>query len=150
MKVILRETIESLGNVGDEVDVAKGYARNYLLPRKKVVLATEANRRVIERERAKLELKAAEERSLAEAEALKIKDTVCTVAAKVSEEDRLYGSVTARDIVKALQDKGFEVEKKMVLLEEPIKTLGTYTVAIQFHPDIKPEITVEVVAEQEI
>ncbi len=150
MKVILKETIESLGIVGDEVTVANGYARNYLLPQKKAVLSTSANRNLIERVKKQLDIKDVENRTLAEAMSKKIQGVVCTISAKVSEEDRLYGSVTTRDIVDQLQAQGLEVERKMVMLSEPIKTLGSYIVPVQLHPDINPEITVKVVAEEQV
>ncbi len=148
MKVILREAIESLGTVGDEVAVAKGYARNYLIPQKKAVLATSANRKLIERDRTGLELKAIKDKSKAEAMAEKVQGAVCTIAAKVSEDDRLYGSVTSRDIVDKLQKQGLEVDRRMILLSEPIKTIGSYVVPVQLHPDVRPEITVKVVTEE--
>jgi large subunit ribosomal protein L9 len=148
MKVILRETIDSLGTVGDEVSVANGYARNYLVPQKKAVLATPGNRKLVEQEKKKLELRAIKDKSMAEALAEKIQGAVCTISAKVSDEDRLYGSVTTRDVTDQLLAHGLEVEKKMVMLSEPIKTLGSYIVPIQLHPEVKPEITVKVVAEE--
>jgi len=148
MKVILRETIESLGTVGDEVTVANGYARNYLLPRKKAVLATAANSNLLERENKQLELKIVKDRNKAEAMAKTIQGAICTIAAKVSEDDRLYGSVSRRDIQDQLKAQGFEVDRKTILLSEPIKTLGSYIVPVQLHPDVNPEITVKVVAEE--
>ena len=148
MKVILREMMESLGTVGDEVDVAKGYARNYLLPQKKAVLATPANRNLIKRERKQLELRAIQDRAKAEVLAEKIQGALCTISAKVSEDDRLYGSVTTRDIAEQLQSQGFEVDRRMVMLSEPIKTLGSYIVPVQLHPGVNPEVTVKVVAEE--
>ncbi|NVM57712.1 MAG: 50S ribosomal protein L9 [Desulfobacterales bacterium] len=151
MKVILSETIESLGTIGDEVTVADGYARNYLLPQKKAILATRANRKLIEREKAQLELKAIKDkdRDNAEVMANKIQGAVCTIVANVSEEDRLYGSVSTRDIADQLKAQGFEVDRKMVMLSEPIKALGSYIVPVRLHPDVRPEITVKVIAEQE-
>jgi large subunit ribosomal protein L9 len=148
MKVILREMIESLGTVGDEVTVANGYARNYLLPQKKAVLATPANRNMIKRERKQLEQRAIKDRGKAEVLAQKIQGAVCTISGKVSEDERLYGSVTTRDIAEQLQAQGFEVYRKMVQLSEPIKTLGSYIVPVQLHPDVNPEVTVKVVAEE--
>jgi len=148
MKVILRETIDSLGTVGDEVSVADGYARNYLVPQKKAVLATPGNRKLVEQEKKKLEVRAIKDKGMAEALAEKIQGAVCTISAKVSEEDRLYGSVTTRDVTDQLLAQGLEVEKKMIMLSEPIKTLGSYIVPVQLHPDVKPEITVKVVAEE--
>lgn len=147
MKVILKETINSLGIIGSEVDVAKGYARNYLLPQNKAVAATPQNRRMLEQESARFELQIAKERKLAEEMAQKLEGVVCTIAAKVSEEDRLYGSVSVRDIVDALAKQDIIVEKRMVLLNEPIKTIGTYNVPIRVYKEVEPEITVEIVPE---
>ena len=149
MKVILTETIESLGIIGSEVDVAKGYARNYLLPQRKAVTPTEANRKSMEQEKAKFELQIAKEKAFAEEMASRLEGVSCTIPAKVSEEDRLYGSVTIRDIADALAAQGVEVDKQMILLTEPLKTLGTYTVPIRVYTDVEPEITVEVVPEEE-
>jgi large subunit ribosomal protein L9 len=148
MKVILRETIESLGTVGDEVTVANGYARNYLFPQKKAVLATAANSKLLEREKKQLELKTVKNLSKAEAMAKTIQGAICTIPAKVSEDDKLYGSVSTRDIEHQLKAQGFEVDRKTILLSEPIKTLGSYIVPVQLHPDVNPEITVKVVAEE--
>jgi len=145
MKVILRETIESLGLIGSEVDVAKGYARNYLLPQNKAVLATPQNRKRFEQERKKVELQIAKEKRAAEEMAQRLQGVSITIPAKVHEEDRLYGSVSVREIVAALAEKGIETEKRAVILAEPIKNLGTFQVPIRIYTDIEPEITVEVV-----
>ena len=126
MKVILKETISSLGIIGSEVNVARGYARNYLLPQDKAVLATPQNRRRMEQEKAKFEVQIAKERKLAEEMAAKLEGVSCQISAKVSDEDRLYGSVTVRDIIDALAAQNIVVEKRMVLLNEPLKTLGSY------------------------
>ncbi|MFO7666651.1 MAG: 50S ribosomal protein L9 [Desulfobacterales bacterium] len=147
MKVILKETIESLGLVGSIVNVSEGYARNYLLPQKKAVPNTPQNLKMLEREKVKLEIQIAKERGLAEETAKKLEGVVCRINAKVSEEDRLYGSVSVRDIVDSLAAQGFTVEKSMVLLPEPIKTLGTFTVPVRVYKGVKPAITVEVVPE---
>ena len=147
MKVILKETIDSLGIIGSEVNVAKGYARNYLLPQDKAVLATPENRKMLEQEKAKFELQIAKEKKIAEEMAERLQGVECKIAAKVSEEDRLYGSITVRDILKALQDQGVEVEKRMILLTEPIKSIGTYKVPIRVYTEVEPEITVEIVPE---
>ena len=149
MKVILTEMIESLGTIGDEVNVAKGYARNYLIPQNKAIAATANNRRVFERQRAQLEQQLAKEETKAEVMAEKIRGAVCAIAGKVSEGDRLYGSVSTRDIAEELKSQGFDVDKGMVMLSEPIKTLGSYIVPIRLHTNIAPEITVKVVPEQE-
>ena len=147
MKVILTQTIESLGIIGSEVEVKPGYARNFLLPQKKAVMATPENRRRLELDKAKFELQIAKERKLAEEMAQKLEGVVCRIAAKVAEEERLYGSVTVRDIIDALAAQNIGVEKRMVLLTEPIKQLGSFKVPIRVYKGVEPEITVEVVAE---
>ena len=149
MKVILTEMIESLGTVGDEVNVAKGYARNYLIPQKKAILATPNNRKVFERQREQFEQQLAKDQTKAAELAENIKGAVCTIVGRVSDGDRLYGSVTTRDIAEQLKEQGFAVDKKMVMLSEPIKTLGSFIVPIRLHSDILPEITVKVIPEQE-
>lgn len=147
MKLILKETIESLGIIGSEVTVANGYARNYLLPQNKAVLATPQNRKLMEKDKAKFDIQIAKEKSLAVEIAKKLEGVVCKIAAKVSEEDRLYGSISTRNIADALASQDIEIEKKMILLAEPIKNTGTFKVAIRVYKDIEPEITVEVVPE---
>jgi large subunit ribosomal protein L9 len=147
MKVILRETIDSLGIIGTEVNVAPGYARNYLLPQGKAVPATPQYRKILEHEKAKFELQIAKEKELAEQMAQRLDGVACEVPAKIHEGDRLYGSVTIRDIIDALAKKDIVVEKRMVLLKEPIKTIGTFKVAIRVYKDVEPEITVNVVPE---
>ncbi len=148
MKVILKETIESLGIIGSEVTVADGYARNYLLPQKKAVIATPQNQKLLEQESAKFEVQIAKERKLAQEMAERLEGVGCTISAKVSEEDRLYGSVTIRDIIDALAKQDIKVEKRMVLLKETIKTIGTYKVPLRVYKDVEPEITVEIVPEK--
>lgn len=147
MKVILTQTIESLGIIGSEVDVAKGYARNFLLPQKKAVPANDANRKRLEQERSKFQLQIAKEKAMAEEMAARLAGVSCTIPARVADEDRLYGSVKIRDIVDALSEQGIVVDKRKVLLTEPIKLLGTYSVPIRVYTDVEPEITVEVVPE---
>jgi large subunit ribosomal protein L9 len=147
MKIILKETISSLGIIGSEVNVARGYARNYLLPQDKAVLATPQNRRRMEQEKAKFEVQIAKERKLAEDMAAKLEGVSCKIHAKVSEEDRLYGSVTVRDILDALAAQNIVVEKRMVMLNEPLKTLGSFKIPIRVYKQVAPEITVEIVPE---
>ncbi len=147
MKVILTETIESLGIIGSEVTVAAGYARNYLLPQNKAVSATPANRKMMEQQKTKFDVQIAKEKGIAEEMAQKLKDVVCSITAKVSEEDRLYGSVSARDILDALAKQEIQVEKRMILLKEPIKNIGTYKVPIRVYKDVEPEISVEILPE---
>jgi large subunit ribosomal protein L9 len=147
MKVILTQTIESLGIIGSEADVKPGYARNFLLPQKKAVVATPQNRRRLELDKAKFELQIAKERRLAEEMAQRLEGVVCRITAKVAEEDRLYGSVTARDVIDSLATQNITVEKRMLLLSDPIKQLGSFKVPIRVYKGVEPEITVEVVAE---
>jgi large subunit ribosomal protein L9 len=145
-KLILTETIESLGIIGTEVSVADGYARNYLLPQKKAVPATDANRKMLEQRRAKFELQIAKERGLAEELAKRVEGVTVTIPAKVSEGENLYGSVTVRDIIEALEQQQISVDKRMILLSEPIKSLGSHPVSIRVYKGVEPQITVEVVA----
>lgn len=145
-QVILKETIETLGIIGSEVKVADGYARNYLLPQGKAVLATPQNRRVIEQARAKFELQIAKEKALAEEMAKMLETVAVTLEGKVSDDDNLYGSIGVRDILDALAAKDVKIEKRMLLLKEPIKKLGVYKVPVRVYAGVEPEITVEVVA----
>ena len=147
MKIILKETIESLGIIGSEVTVANGYARNYLLPQNKALLATPQNRKIMEQDKAKFDIQIAKEKGLAEEIAKKLEGVVCKIAAKVSEEDRLYGSISTRNIADALASQNVVVEKKMILLNEPIKNTGTFKVPVRVYKDVEPEIIVEVVPE---
>ena len=147
MKVILKETISSLGIIGSEVDVADGYARNYLLPQDKAVKATPQNRKILEQEKAKFEVQIAKEKEFAEQMAQKLEGVVCKVSAKVSEDDRLYGSVSVHDILNALAAQDVQVEKRMILLSEPIKNIGSFKIPIRVYAGVEPEITLEVVPE---
>ena len=147
MKVILKETISSLGMIGSEVNVAPGYARNYLFPQKKAVEATPENLNVVAQLKVKYDLQIAKEKELAQEMATKLEGVSVTIAVKVSDENHLYGSVTPREILDALTAKGFEIDKKMLLLVEPIKVLGTHKVPVRVYKGIEPEITVEIVAE---
>jgi len=147
MKIILKETIPSLGVIGAEVTVADGYARNYLLPQGIAVLNTPQNRKQLVQEKAKIDLQIAKEKEMAEEMAQKLDGVSCTISARVSEDDRLYGSISARDIVKALAEQDVVVEKRMVLLPNALKTLGTHSVPIRIYSDVEPVIAVEIVAE---
>ena len=147
MKVILTETIESLGIIGSEVTVAAGYARNFLLPQQKAVPATPQNRKMLEKKKATFEVQIAKEKGLAEEMAKRLEGVVCRINAKVSEEDRLYGSVSTREIVDALASQDIKINKRMVLLHEPIKAIGTFKVPIRVYKEVEPEIIVEVMPE---
>ena len=147
MKVILKETINSLGIIGSEVEVADGYARNYLLPQDKAVMANARNRKILEQERSKFEVQIAKEKKIAEEMAEMLQGVECRIAAKVSDEDRLYGSVSVRDIIDALAKQDIKIEKRMILLKEAFKNTGTFKVPIRVYKDVEPEITVEIVPE---
>ena len=147
MELILKQTVDSLGEEGDIVKVKPGYARNYLLPQNKAVRATPQNRKMMEQEKAKFEIQILKEKGLAEEMAKRLEGVVCKISAKVSEEDRLYGSVTTRNIADALASQDIDIEKKMILLNEPIKNIGTYKIPIRVYRDVEPEIIVEVIPE---
>lgn len=148
MRIILKETIDTLGIAGSECDVAPGYGRNYLLPQGKAIISTPQNKKVMAQAKAKLELQIAKERKIAEEMANKVKDVVCTIKAKVHEDVRLYGSVTTHDIKESLDSQDIMIERRSILLAEPIKELGEYKVPIRLYKDVEPEITVIVVAEE--
>jgi large subunit ribosomal protein L9 len=148
MKIILTQTIENLGTVGKAVEVKPGYARNYLFPRGFALPATEHNKTLVEKKRLQWEAGMAKERALAEEFAQRFAGVSIRITAKVSEENRLYGSVTARNIAESLAAMGIEVDKSQIKLDEPIKETGTVKVPVRLFQDIVPEITVEVVAEE--
>jgi large subunit ribosomal protein L9 len=147
MKVVLTQDMESLGLGGEIVNVAKGYARNYLIPRGMALEATEQNIKLTERQRKNIEIK----RIKAKEEALKVKERLSgisvTIAQKVGEEDKLYGSVTTMDIAEQLEKQGITVERRRMVLDKPIKTLGDFAVTVKLHPDVSASIKVVVVPE---
>ena len=147
MEVILREHVDNLGRRGEVVKVADGYARNYLLPRKLALLATDGNKKQIERERAKFDALEAEEQKVAEALAGRLSGIDVEIARKVGETEALYGSVTTADITEALAAKGFEIDRRKLQLVEPIKKLGEYDVVLKLHRDVTTHVKVKVVAE---
>ena len=145
MEVILREHVESLGRRGDVVKVAEGYARNYLLPRKLALPVTDHNKRQIDRERKAAEARDMEEKSAAEAIAVRLTQLEVEIRRRVGENDTLYGSVTSADISQALKDKGFEVDKRKIVLPEPLKALGENTVPVKIHREVTAQVKVKVV-----
>jgi large subunit ribosomal protein L9 len=147
MEVILREHVENLGQRGEIVKVADGYARNYLLPRKLALAATEGNKKRIERERVKFEARESEERSIAEAVATRMAAVEVVIARRVGETEALYGSVTGADIADVLTASGFEVDRRKLQLAEPIKQLGEYDVSVKVRRDVTANIKVKVVRE---
>ena len=147
MEVILRQHVDNLGRRGDLVKVADGYARNYLLPRKLALLATESNKKQIERERAKFELRELEEQKSAQAVADRMANLEVEIGRKVGETEALYGSVTSADIADALAAKGFELDRRKLQLAEPSKRLGEYEVPVKLHREVTVKLRVKVVAE---
>jgi large subunit ribosomal protein L9 len=147
MEVILREHVDNLGRRGEIVKVADGYARNYLLPRKLALLATEGNKKQIDREKVKYEAKELEEKKVAEAVAARLATIDVEIARRVGETEALYGSVTSSDIAEVLAAKGFDFDRRKLQLQEPIKKLGEYDVPVRLHRDVTTHIKVRVVAE---
>ena len=149
MEVILREHVDNLGRRGEIVKVADGYARNYLLPRKLALVATAGNKQRIERERAKFEAREAEEKKVADAIASRFSGLEIEIARRVGETEALYGSVTTSDIAAALAAKGFEVDRRKVHLQEPIKKLGEFEIPVRLHREVTAVVKVKVVPEGE-
>jgi large subunit ribosomal protein L9 len=147
MEVILREHVDNLGRRGEIVKVADGYARNYLLPRKLALPATEGNKKHVERERKILEAREAQEKSQAEAIAARLVLIDITIARRVGETDQLYGSVTAADITELLKEKGFEVDRRKLILPEPLRALGEHDVPLKLHREVTVPLKVRVVKE---
>jgi large subunit ribosomal protein L9 len=147
MKVILKEDIPKLGRMGQTVDVARGYGRNYLIPQGKAIQATSKNLKALEHERMLIQRKADLARKEAEGLAGKIRGLTLTLTRKVVEEDKLYGSVSISDISQALEEAGVEIERKLIKLDEPIKSLGEFKVSIKVYHDVTAELTVQVVKE---
>ncbi|MBM3544916.1 MAG: 50S ribosomal protein L9 [Alphaproteobacteria bacterium] len=144
MQVILLERIGRLGQMGDMVTVKDGFARNYLLPQGKALRATEANRARFERERTQLEARDLELKSEAEAVSVKLAGKSFIVIRQAGDTGQLYGSVSTRDIATAVTDGGFSIERRQVMLDRPIKTIGLHDVRITLHGDVEPHIIVNV------
>jgi large subunit ribosomal protein L9 len=149
MKVLLKRDIKELGNNGDVVVVANGYARNYLLPKKFATIVTPGNVKQIKLQRKKQEEKRTEEMEKLQSLANEISNVSCTITVKTNEEGKLFGSVTAHHIAKALSEKGYHVDENMVILETAIKKCDLYNVTVALHPEIKSQCRVWVVSESE-
>ena len=147
MKVILRQDYTTLGKMGDVVNVKDGYARNYLLPHKIAYVALPGKLRALDEEKKQKELRGKKELRSAQQLAADLQHVIISVAMKVGEEGRLFGSVTTQDIANELKTQKFNVDKRMIELEEPIKSLGIYPVSIKLHTDVKTSIKVKVVEE---
>jgi large subunit ribosomal protein L9 len=148
MEVILNEAIQGLGRELDVVKVKNGYAHNYLFPRGLAKLATPSSRKQLDALRAKAEARSLREKASFEKQADKMKDVSLTIAAKVHEGEKLYGSIQAQDISAKLRDAGYEVDRKAVLLTEPIKALGMYTIRLQLHKDVEARVKLWVISDE--
>jgi large subunit ribosomal protein L9 len=147
MKVILKESVKNLGSMGDTVTVKPGYARNFLFPKGLAAEATEANQKLAESLKKQLALREVKQKEEAKAAAEKLAVLAVTIHAKAGEEGKLFGSVTTMDIEEALRAQGVDVDRKRIVLEEPIKRTGTFTVQIKIHPEVTATLTIEVVPE---
>lgn len=147
MKVILKEEIKTLGKVGDVVQVKPGFARNYLIPKGMAVEATPSNMKVIVHEAKIAEIRSQKAKKEAQSLADRLSKVSVTASVQVGEEDRVFGAVTSQDIANLLQESGFEIDKKRILLEEPIKALGVFEVPIKVHSEVEAKIKVWVVRE---
>jgi large subunit ribosomal protein L9 len=147
MKLILREDVENLGKVGDVVVVADGFARNYLLPRGLGVKASTRSLKEVEHQKKLIQARMDRQKKDAQVLAGSLESVSCTIRRKTGEEEKLYGSVTSRDIELALKEEGISIDRKRILLEEPIKKLGMVTVPVKLHADVTGSIKVWVVKE---
>src|SRR5688572_12947802 len=147
MEIILREHVENVGKRGEIVKVADGFARNYLLPRKLALPATDANRKHVERERKITEAREAEDKGQAEALAARLSALDIAITRRVGDTEQLYGSVTSGDIADFLKAKGFDVDKRKIILPEPIKAIGDHDVPLKLHREVTVPLKVRVVKE---
>jgi large subunit ribosomal protein L9 len=147
MKVILKKDVENVGAEGTIVSVKDGFARNFLIPRNLAIAAVGGSMKVYEEEKKQRESQKVKEKKNAEKMAKDLAKVSCTIKMKTGEEDKLFGSVTAAEIAGLLKEQGFEIDKKKILLEEPIKALGVYTVPVKVHPDVEAAVKIWVVKE---
>ena len=147
MEIILREHVEHLGKRGEIVKVSDGYARNYLLPRKLALPATDGNKKHVERERKIMETRESQEKGQAEGLASRLSAVDIAIARRVGDTEQLYGSVTVSDIADFLKAKGFEIDRRKLILPEPIKAVGEYTVPLKLHREVTVPLKVRVVKE---
>jgi large subunit ribosomal protein L9 len=147
MEVILKEDVPQLGSAGEVVKVAEGYGRNYLLPRKLAIEATKANKAVIEQMKAAAVRRAAREKGNAEAQAKLLENVALVFVRRAGEQEQLFGSVTSADIAAELEKRGLPIERRKILLDHPLKTVGEFAVTIYLHKEVKPAIKVSVQTE---
>ena len=145
MDVILREDIDKLGARGQVVQVASGYARNFLLPKRLAVAATESNKKIVEQERQSHLRKEAKQKTEAEDLGKMMAGVTVTISQKAGDNDQLFGSVTSKDVAEALEQKNFTIDRRKIQLDEPIKQLGEHKVVVRLHRDVTAEVTVNVV-----
>ena len=145
MKVILRKDVERLGKTGDIVDVKRGYARNYLIPKEFALSASDKNLHRLEEEVKQLAVKKDRDKFHAQKLAEELEKVSCTASVQVGEEDRVFGSVTSQDISVLLKEQGHDIDRKKIILDEPIKALGIYDVPIKLHQEVEAKIKVWVV-----
>ena len=145
MELILKKTIDTLGEEGDVVKVKPGYGRNYLIPRSLAVLANPINKTMLEQEKSAIEARKEKQRQEAESLSQKISGVTLVIEQRVGEEDKLFGSVTSADIAEKLKEVGLKIDKRKILLDEPIKTLGKTAVLIKVGYQVTAEVTVEIV-----
>jgi len=147
MKIILRETYQTLGEAGSIVNVADGYARNFLIPKRIAMKYSRSSFRILEEEKKIKEARKNKEMDAAEQLGNLLRKVSLTASVKVGEEDRVFGTVTSQDIVNLLKEKGFDIDKKKILLEDPIKALGIYTIKIKVYPQVETSVKLWVVKE---
>ena len=147
MKVILTKDLDNLGRAGALVEVKPGYGRNYLIPNQMAVLATEKNLRQLEHEKAGILARAAKVKASLTAQANKLNGIEVKLARKVGEQDKLFGSVTSKDVQEALAANGYQIDRKQIQLGEPLKTLGTHEVEVKLHSDVSAKVKVTIAAE---
>lgn len=148
MKVILKENVESLGKTGDLLNVADGYARNFLIPRDLAVEASNRNIKALKHEKMLIAHKREREKKKAESLLEEFSNVTCTISKRIGEQDKLFGSVTTKDIEKSLREQGIEIDRKNIVLDEPIKSTGEFPIKVKLYPEVTAEITVSVVGEK--
>jgi large subunit ribosomal protein L9 len=147
MQIVLLEDVPTLGKAGDTVKVSDGYGRNYLIPRKKAILATDKNIKNLEHQKRQIQQQMGNRKKDAESMAEQIEKLSCTFAKTVGESGKLFGSVTSMEIENYLKENGIDVDRKKILMEEPIKNLGMFTIPIKIHPEVTANLKVWVVQE---
>ena len=147
MKVILRQDQENLGEAGAIINVKPGYARNYLIPQGFAMTASPQNMKRFENEKKQMNWRKEQEKRKAEELAKTLENVSCTITVQVGEEDKLFGSVTSQNIAESLESQGYEIDKRKIQLEEPIKSLGIYSVPIKLHTEVEAKVKVWVVKE---